>query len=311
MNKIHTFAPMLSKSYKILPLLIVMSVFAACKSSFNVLRDGTPEEKFEYAKGIFAKGEYAKTAKIMEPIYTRFRQTAYAEDADWMVSYSFYKTESYEMASFLLSNFAREYPASKNAEDAVYYSAVSSYNISPAYNLDPEHTQKAISVLQRYIDSYPNGKYLDQADKMIRELNAKLEKKAYEVAYNYYRLEDLQACIIAFNNILDDTPSTSYREKIMFYRLKASYMYAKKSIADKQQARYTDALTYGRAFEKFFPNSEEHKQEASELIKKIQEDSENLSTAIKTLGKGDTNLNDKEVKKELKKESKQKANSKK
>ena len=310
MNKIHIFAPMLSKSYKILPLLVVVTVFAACKSSKNVLRDGTPEEKFEYAKGIFAKGEYAKTAKIMEPIYTRFRQTTNAEDADWMVSYSYYMMESYDMASFLLNNFAREYPASPNAEDAVYYSAISSYKISPAYNLDSEHTQKAISVLQRYIDTYPAGKYITEADKMIRELNEKLQKKAYEIAYNYYRLEDYQACIISFNNILDDTPSTSYREQIMYYRLKAAYYYAKKSIADKQMERYTNAMTYSRAFEKFFPESK-YKEEVQQIINNITQETETLSSAIKHLGKGDTNLNDKEVKKEVKKESKQKANSKK
>ncbi|MDD4820021.1 MAG: outer membrane protein assembly factor BamD [Flavobacteriales bacterium] len=310
MNKIHIFAPMLSKSYKILPLLALMSVFAACKSSSNVLRNGTPEEKFEYAKGIFAKEEYSKTAKIMEPIYTRFRQTDKAEEADWMVSYSYYKMEMYEMASFLLNNFAREYPSSPNAEDAVYFSAVSSYKISPAYNLDPEHTQKAITVLQRYIDTYPGGKYLAEADKMIRELNDKLQKKAYEVAYNYYRLEDYQACIVAFNNVLDETPSTVYREKIMYYRLKAAYTYAKKSIVDKQMGRYTDAMTYCKAFEKFFPESQ-YKEEVAKIVSDITEDTEKLSQAIKTLGKGDTNLNDKEVKKEVKKESKQKANSKK
>ncbi|MBQ2421972.1 MAG: outer membrane protein assembly factor BamD, partial [Flavobacteriales bacterium] len=105
-------------------------LFTACKS-YNVLRDGTPEEKFEYAKKLFEKEEYAKVSKIMEPIYVRFRQTTNAEMADWMVSYSFYKTGTYELASYLLNNFAREYPASPRAEEAVFLAAEASYKISP------------------------------------------------------------------------------------------------------------------------------------------------------------------------------------
>ncbi len=45
-------------------------------------------------------------------------------------------------------------------------------------------------MLQRYIDNYPTAENISEADKMVRELNIKLEKKAYDIAYNYYRMEN-------------------------------------------------------------------------------------------------------------------------
>ena len=302
-DKIHIFALMLERAYKILTIVAVIVLFTACKS-YNVLRDGTPEEKFEYAKKLFEEEEYAKVSKIMEPIYVRFRQTTNAEMADWMVSYSFYKTGTYELASYLLNNFAREYPASPRAEEAVFLAAEASYKISPEYYLDPTHTEKAVSVLQRYIDTYPDGRFLEQADKMIRELNYKLERKAYEIAYNYYRLEEYQAAIIAFSGVLDDMPSNSFREQIMYYRLKAAYMYARESVTDKQQARYNDAITYARTFLKTFPTSE-YAEEVGEIKAVMEKEYEEVTTAVKNLGKDAAEVTKKELKKEIKKKKKQ------
>lgn len=303
-DKIHIFVPMLERAYKILTIVAVIALFTACKS-YNVLRDGTPEEKFEHAKTLFEKEEYVKVAKIMEPIYVRFRQTTNAEMADWMVSYSFYRMGNYDLASYLLNNFAREYPSSPRAEEAVFLAAESSYKISPEYYLDPTHTEKAVTVLQRYIDTYPDGRFIEQADKMVRELNYKLERKAYEIAYNYYRLEEYHAAIVAFSGVLDDMPSTSFREKIMYYRLKSAYIYARESVADKQLERYTDAMTYARLFSRTFPNSE-FKEDVDKVTALIESETASVEKAMSNLGKDASQVSKKELKKELKKEKKQK-----
>jgi outer membrane protein assembly factor BamD len=50
------------------------------------------------------------------------------------------------------------------------------------YSLDQTDTVKALEKLQAFIDNYPNSEYVAQANEVVKVLNGKLEKKAYENA---------------------------------------------------------------------------------------------------------------------------------
>jgi outer membrane protein assembly factor BamD len=49
--------------------------------------------------------------------------------------------------------------------------------------------------------------------RMIDELNYKLEFKAYENARQYYKMADYKAADIAFENVLNDFPATKLKPK--------------------------------------------------------------------------------------------------
>ena len=184
---------MLAKLSKILFLSALLAFVTSCSEYAKIQREEDPQKKFEYACKLFEQEKYPKVIKLMEPIYLRFRQTKDAEMADWIMAYSMYKRGSYDMASYMLNNFAKEYPLSEKNKEAAFLGAVASYKLSPESYLDQEYTEKAITMLQRYIDNYPTAENISEADKMVRELNAKLEKKAYDIAYNYYRMEEYNA----------------------------------------------------------------------------------------------------------------------
>lgn len=70
------------------------------------------------------------------------------------------------------------------------------------------------------------------------DLRQKLEDKAYRISKLYYRMEDYQAAITSFENILDEYPDTDYKEEILYYITKAYYDYAEKSIYSKKTERF-------------------------------------------------------------------------
>lgn len=307
-DKIHNFAPMLSNRVKLLSFCILTLLATGCSQYAKMLRNEDASAKLEYAKKLFEQEKYSKVTKLLEPVYSTFKNTKEGENTDWMMAYSWYMDGSYELAAYMMSNYARMYPLSDKAEEAAFLSAESSYKISPESYLDQENTTKAISAVQRFLDRYPNAPQVPKADSIVRELNAKLDKKQYDIAYNYYRLEEYQAAVVAFSNILDDNPSTTYREKIMYYRFRAAAIYANKSIPELQQERYTDALTYGRIFLQRFPDSM-HVTEVQNLVKAIEERSTALNEVIKNmnkdLGKVKTRNLNKKVEKEVKTTHKQ------
>ena len=73
---------------------------------------------------------------------------------------------------------------------------------------------------------------------MLKELNHRLDKKAFEAARLYYNMEDYKAARVAFRNILKDNADNIYREDILYYIAKSSYKYAQLSVVSKQKERY-------------------------------------------------------------------------
>ena len=104
---------------------------------------------------------------------------------------------------------------------------------------------------------------------MLKELNDRLDKKAYESARLYYKMEDYKAARVAFKNILKDDAENIYREDILYYIAKSSYKFAYLSVEAKQKERY---LTFVDDYFNFIgelPDSP-YKKELDSLYKRSQ-----------------------------------------
>ena len=73
---------------------------------------------------------------------------------------------------------------------------------------------------------------------MIVDLGGRLDRKAYEGALLYYKMEDYLASRVAFRNVLKDDAENVYREDILYYIAMSSYNYAYNSIPAKKKERY-------------------------------------------------------------------------
>jgi outer membrane protein assembly factor BamD len=111
------------------------------------------------------------------------------------------------------------------------------------------------------VNKYPTSDLLPEANVLIKELDYKLERKAFEIAkqYNsiaYFESSDYLAAIKAFDNFLADFPGTSFREEAMYYRLDSAYKLGINSVKAKQETRLNVAINYYNSFKKFYPNSD-------------------------------------------------------
>ena len=55
--------------------------------------------------------------------------------------------------------------------------AKSQFMLSPRFSLDQTETDKAIDLLQIFIDKYPNSEYTPEVNSYIQQLQEKLEKE--------------------------------------------------------------------------------------------------------------------------------------
>ena len=121
---------------------------------------------------------------------------------------------------------------------------------------------------------YPKSSRVDEANKLMDDLRKKLEIKNYNIGKLYYRMEDFQAAITSFQNLLDDYPDTEFKEEVLYYIAKAYYTYAEKSVFTKKEERYEKTIEAYNNLLYMYPDSEYLKEVESineNAKKKIQQ----------------------------------------
>jgi len=263
-------------SKKIVSLLLLLVVFASCSEYQKALKSEDVAVKFEMATKLYDAGKYNDAIRLIEQIAPAYRGKPQAEKLFYMFSMSYYNTKQYYLAAYQFESFTSGYPKSEKLEEAAYLGAKSFSKLSPIYSLDQVDTFKAIEKLQEFIDRYPNSTYLPEANKTLRELNYKIEKKVFENAKQYNTIMDYKAAMVALDNFVSDFPGTPYKEDALFYKYDSAYQIAINSVLDKMEERLNIAKTAYTGLIKFKPDSK-HKKVADEMFARIETDLKNFT----------------------------------
>ncbi|MDG5491708.1 outer membrane protein assembly factor BamD [Psychroserpens sp. SPM9] len=264
---------------KLVYLFAIVVTFNSCSEFQKALKSEDIKTKFELGTKLYEEGKYNKANRLFAQIVPNYAGKPQAEKLMYMYGKTFYLTKQYLAAGYQLSRFEKSYPQSEKVEEAAFLSAKSYYDVSPVYSKEQQETIEALEKLQLFVNKYPDSEYLAQANELIKELDYKLERKAFEIAkqYNqiaYFESSDYEAAIKAFDNFLADYPGTSFKEQAMYYRLDSAYKLGINSIDAKKEARLNTAMNYYNSFKKFYPNSEftsEVDKMNSEMTSALQE----------------------------------------
>ncbi len=218
---------------------VLVLATTGCKSEFEKIRtSGDPEAIYQKAFDYYDKGDYQKAQTLLELVISNYRGQKEAEEIYYRYAYTYYHLQQYLLAAYYFNNFAQTYSTSSYREEADFMTAYSNYKLSPTFRLDQTYTEKAIDGFQLFINTYPNSSRVEECNRLIDELRAKLERKAYEGAKLYFDLRQYQAAIHSFDNLLKDFPDTDNAEEIRYMIIRANYLLAENSILEKQVERY-------------------------------------------------------------------------
>jgi outer membrane protein assembly factor BamD len=235
--------------------IVLFVVTNSCSKYQKLMKSTDFEEKYEMAVVYYNQGDYYKAMQLFDAVLPFYRGTDKAEQLSYYYAYCHYQQGDHVLASYYFKRFTKNYPSSKYAEECYYMSAYCKYLDSPVYSLDPTSTIEAINELQLFIDVFPNSERITECNRLINELHGKLEKKEFVIAEMYLKMEDYQAAITTFNNLLKDYPDTDYKEKTLFNLTKAYYFYALNSIETKKKERFQNAVVAYDTFVSTFPDS--------------------------------------------------------
>ena len=236
----------------------------------------TPDYKYNKAVEYYEAGKYDKALPLFEELIPLLRLTARAENAYYYFSMCHFHTKQYYLAAYYLKNFAKTFPSSRYAEECLYLSAICNVKNSPNWSLDQSETYTAISELQLFMNRYPESPLRDTCNKIMDQLYFKLEKKAYENAYLYYKIENYKASAIAFTSMLEEYPESRYKERAMFLVVKSNYLLALNSVENKKVERFSETIKSYHNFAALYRQSA-YFDEAEKIYKSSQEEIVKLS----------------------------------
>lgn len=245
----------ISAVFRIFPVLILI-IFASCSGYEKLLKSDDFQIKYDAAMEYYEDGDYVRSATLIEQILPVYQGTRRAAELSFTLANCYYNRGDYILATHHFDSFVREYPNSEHAEEATYMRAYCNYLLSPRPSLDQSTTNRAIDQFRMFMTRFPESDKVEEAQKLIDEMRAKLLEKSFESAKLYYDMGDYRAAIIALKNSLVDFPETRHREEIMFLILKSSFLLADNSVPDKQLERFQSTLDEYYVFIEEFPGSE-------------------------------------------------------
>lgn len=214
-------------------------VASSCKTEYEILLEGNDiDAKFAAAFDYFNQGKFSRAGQLFESLSAVTSGTERDDTVQYYWGLSNYRFKDYYTAETNFTNFIINHPGSTFAEEAYYYRIDCMYRSTLRYELDQKPTHSAISTISEYLSTYPDTRFRTECDRMLEDLNERLDRKAYENAKLYYKMEDYKASNVALRNVLKDDSENIYREDILYHIAMSSYKYANESVPEKQKERY-------------------------------------------------------------------------
>ena len=254
----------------IISCMAVAVVMISCKSQYELLLNSNDADaKYEAAFAYYNDGKYSKAASLFESLSMLTDGTERDDTVKYYWGLSNYKFNDYYTAETNFEKFIESYPRSPFTSEARYLRLDCLYRQTLRYELDQSPTYKAMNAISEYILEYPSNTHMQQCKDMLEELNVRLDRKAYEAAKLYYRMEDYKASRVAFRNVLKDDAENIYREDILYLIAMSSYKYAHLSVPSKQKERY---LTFVDDYYNFIGELPEshYRKELDAVYNKVQ-----------------------------------------
>jgi outer membrane protein assembly factor BamD len=234
---------------------VLMLAIMSCSKYSKILKSKDPEYKLKMADEYYNAKKYKNAQALYEELFPMFKGSSKFEDLYYKSCYCYYYQKLYHDAENYFKGFLEVFPNSPRAEEVDYMHALCFYKQSPKLELEQVNTNKAMNMMQTFINTHPGSKNIPEATSIIDKCREKLELKEHRAAVLYYDLGQYRAAAIAFAILINNYPESVRGEDYKLMVVKSYFKYAKMSIAEKQIERFEKVVTEYQDFADRYPES--------------------------------------------------------
>jgi len=123
---------------------------------------------------------YDRIFEILKEIQLRHSFSPYATLAELRTADTYYKKEEYKQSIIEYEGFLKRHPGHQETQHALYYLAMSYYNLRETPDRDPTYVRQALDKFLEYEYKYPDSEKTDKVEKRIKNCrNILAEREIY------------------------------------------------------------------------------------------------------------------------------------
>jgi len=222
---------------------------------YKVLKSKDVDFKYKMAEQYYANKKYNFAQQLFEDLFPYIKGTDRYEDMYYKIAFCYYYQKDYINAENYFKTFTETFPSSKRGEECEFMRAYTFYKQSPKVELDQTNTNKAIGLMQAFINTHPASPKIKEANDIMDQCREKLELKDYKSAELYYNLGFYKAAALTFANVSENFPDSKNGDEYKYQAIRSYYKYAQMSYADKQEERFEKVLSECSDFSERFSDS--------------------------------------------------------
>jgi outer membrane protein assembly factor BamD len=173
-----------------------------------------PEEEFKIASEQYEKQDYGGAVQGFKRVVFRFPGSKWAEESQYKLAKCHFLEKDFSTAQIEYDFFIRSYPRSRFTDNAAFESAVSGFEESPAYYLDPLLAKKTLQEFRAFIKKYPDSELSVKAEEYVQKCVDSLVRKEIENAKLYIRIGKLESAVLYLESVQKEHPQTSFSAEI-------------------------------------------------------------------------------------------------
>ena len=224
---------------RLLVVFFAILTMSSCTSKFQkILKNKDTDYKVKMAEQFYKEKKYTDAQQLFESTIQFVKGTPRYEEIYLMYANSYYFDKDYENAENLFKTFVEYFPNSTRVEEVEFNRANTYFLRSPKAELDQTTTNRAIQLMQSFIDAHPTSPKVKDATEVIDACRAKLESKDFKTATLYFDLALYRAAAISYGLLSDGYPDSKSADKYKLLTLKSYYKFAENSYFEKQKERF-------------------------------------------------------------------------
>lgn len=236
-------------------ITIIALTVVSCSQFSKVQKSTDYDYKLRMAEKYYVAKKYNYAQQLYEELFPLMKGQPQFEDLFYKYAYCSYYLRDWLQAENLYKQFVEVFPTSPRAEEMEFMRAYVYYRQSPKPELDQTNTQKAIGLMQTFINTHPNSPRNKEANEIIDKCREKLEIKEENSALLYYNMTHYRAAAIAYTSLMNDFPDSHKSDEYKLQIIKSYYLFAMNSVEEKKQERFEQVVTECHDFVDRFPES--------------------------------------------------------
>ena len=244
----------------IVALVMSALLFGACNKDVRLYRKysvkGTVAQRDSAAYFFYKREDWGKAAFLFEDLLGYYRASKRYADVLYHLAYSKFNQRSYIEAANYYEQFVKQYPNDERTEECAFQLALTYYQQSLPYYLDPGPTNVALNQFEFFNAAYPLSQRQKESNNYIEDLRERLSRKSFEQARLYHRIGDFKAAVKAFEVTIKKHPDSKYREEAEYLWFVATADLADKSTDRRKKLRYREAIARYEQFVDKYPSSD-------------------------------------------------------